>query len=365
MPFLRCSPSSCRYGDPVPGRRPHSTVSADVRNDHRINTRTQTGVALITALLVVALATVTAVAMSSRLQLELRRVSNMLQYDQGYVYTLALQDWGKSILKRDLLEDKKRNRTVDSLDESWTQHLPATIVEGGQVAGYMEDLQARFNLNNLATQPGPATGPAAAAQQTPDPQVEYFKRLLRLLDLDQRLVEAVQDWMDPDINVRFPDGAEDSEYLNQDVPYRTANGPMASPSELLLVKGVTPKVYEKLTPYITVLPESTTINVNTASAEVLQVLSDQIDSAAIAKILEQRKKEPFKSTDEFMQALQSAMPDKKLPNELTSLISVSSSYFVAHAQAKFGRTQMELTSVINRSSNDGSTRVLARSLGAY
>ena len=74
------------------------------------NAHAQRGVALVTALLVVALATVAAVAMASRQQLDVRRTANLLQGDQAYVYAQAVEDWARVVLKRD--ENKQSTRST-------------------------------------------------------------------------------------------------------------------------------------------------------------------------------------------------------------------------------------------------------------
>ncbi|NOX91397.1 MAG: type II secretion system minor pseudopilin GspK [Gammaproteobacteria bacterium] len=104
----------------------------------------QQGVALITALLVAALVTVVAVAMASRQQLDIRRTGNMLEADQAYMYALAAESWVSDMLKVD-----KQKTQIDTLTEDWAMKLPPIPIEGGVITGSVEDLQGRFNLNNL------------------------------------------------------------------------------------------------------------------------------------------------------------------------------------------------------------------------
>ena len=75
----------------------------------------QRGVALVTALLVVSLATVAAVAMAVRFQLDMRRTANLLNGEQAYAYAVAAEDWAYVILRRDRKESQH-----DSLDEDWS-----------------------------------------------------------------------------------------------------------------------------------------------------------------------------------------------------------------------------------------------------
>ena len=126
------------------------------------NAHAQRGVALVTALLVVALATVAAVAMASRQQLDVRRTANLLQGDQAYVYAQAVEDWARVVLKRDAKDNQ-----IDKLDDDWAQRLSPIVVPGGQVDGFIIDLQGRFNLNNLVKPDG----------QLSEPDLKYFQNL--------------------------------------------------------------------------------------------------------------------------------------------------------------------------------------------
>ena len=100
-------------------------------------------------------------------------------------------------------------------------------MDGGTITGRLEDLQGRFNLNNLIDEHGRED--KLSRQQ--------FERLLNLLDIDPALVGGVIDWLDPDTDMRFPNGGEDVTYLAMDPPYRTANAMLTSPSELMAVAG--------------------------------------------------------------------------------------------------------------------------------
>ena len=55
------------------------------------------GVALVTALLVVSLATVAAAAMATRLHVDMRRTANLLHSEQAYAYAIAAESWARVI----------------------------------------------------------------------------------------------------------------------------------------------------------------------------------------------------------------------------------------------------------------------------
>jgi len=304
--------------------------------------RREVGVALVSALLVVSLATIAAVAMASRQHLDIRRTSNLLDRDQAMLYAVGAEGWAAHLLVRD-----REDGEVDHLGEEWAYPLAPVAVEGGDVGGQIEDLQGRFNLNSLAA--SEEAGKAALAR---------FRRLLEALELDPVLAEAVADWIDADIEARLPDGAEDDEYLGLKPAYRTANALMVSPSELRLVKGFGPEVYAAIAPYVTALPEATTINVNTASARVIMSLADGIAETDAESIIGDRGEDGFPSVAEFLK--HDALAGLKITPEG---LAVSSSYFALRSEAHIGRSRAQLYSVLKRGAAAGETEVVMRSRG--
>ncbi len=111
---------------------------------------------------------------------------------------------------------------------------------------------------------------------------------MTLLEIDPQLAGGVVDWLDPDTDVRFPNGGEDSTYAGANPPYRTANMPITSASELMAVTGFDRKIYAALAPYVTALPEGTKLNVNTASAVVIASLSEMIDVSTAKALVDER-----------------------------------------------------------------------------
>jgi len=291
----------------------------------------QQGVALVTALLVVSLATVAAVAMAARFQVDMRRTGNLLNGEQAYAYAVSAESWAYVILRRDLKDTKH-----DSLDEDWSTALPPIPVEGGFVNGRIEDLQGRFNVNNLFS----------AGGEVNTIQLDYYKRLLEVLDLEPALAPALQDWIDPDINATFPDGAEDDEYLLADLPYRAANRRLVDISELRLVKGYTPEVLAVLEPHVTALPVSTGININTATPLVLLALHADIEESDVEQLIEARDEEadgePFTDIKAFL------AHDALAGLELLVDVDVKSDWFNVQTDVSVGRGQARLESRIVR-----------------
>ncbi|GAB4350022.1 MAG: GspK family T2SS minor pseudopilin variant XcpX [Gammaproteobacteria bacterium] len=301
----------------------------------------QRGVALITAILVVALATAAGVAVATRQHIDIRRTENLLNADRAYLYALGGEAWAKAILARD-----RNDGDVDHLGEDWARKIPPLPVDGGSVSGYIEDMQGRFNINNLAV-----------SGENFEIDLARFRRLLANVGLNESLADAVVDWVDPDIEPRFPDGAEDDFYLGQEPAYRTANRPMTSASELRLVRGFDQESVEKLLPYVVALPLATPVNVNTAPPPVLESLFAGLDESQVRQLVEAREEEAFNRVEDFLQheVFRDLSPD-------ASRLSVRSDYFAVTAEAVIGSSQVSLLSLIHRS-GDNQFTVLGRSLG--
>lgn len=321
----------------------------------------QQGVALITALLISALVTVAAVAMASRQQLDIRRTGNMLEADQAYMYALAGEAWAVQILRQD-----RQTTQIDSLDEEWAFKIPPLPVEGGMVSGSIEDLQGRFNLNNLIDS---AQGNNQGRQDLD--QAAILRRILAQVSLAEKDVQfspfvanRITDWIDQDLN-SLADGAEDLEYLGIDrVPYRAANRLMVSPSEMAAVAGLSLTDVEALKPFVATLPQLATatapsrVNVNTASVKVLMSLHPDITPIIANELAGSPDKKPFNDTGEFVNELKTYQItlDPKF-------ISVSSDYFLITTSASIGRTTLDMYSLLARTGND--INVERRGIGSY
>lgn len=170
-----------------------------------------------------------------------------------------------------------------------------------------------------------------------------FILLLRALDLDPAIAQAVLDWLDPDSETRFPDGAEDEYYTELDPPYRAANAPIASTRELLLVRGVTEQIHARLAPFITALPMRTDINVNTAPAELLMSLGPMLDAATVEALVAAREVQPFASAAEL--TAHPLLAGRPIPaDELTP----ASRWFELRARVRGGRLAITARSLVAR-----------------
>ena len=300
----------------------------------------QRGVALVMALLVVAIGTMIAVNLMWQGTLDLRRTDAALAADQGLMYMQGAEAWAADILRQDLVDSPDS----DHLGEQWAIELPPLPVDGGTIVGKLEDLQGRFNINNLVGADGRENELAR----------RQFERLLLRVDVDPALAGAVVDWLDSDTELRFPTGGEDVVYSDSDPPYRTANSTITSPSELMAIAGFDRDLYRAVAPYVTVLPSGTKLNVNTASDVVLASLSDDIDIGTAGSLVEQRADVEFIDIDETFSGLVE-------PDVLAEIDGVSE-HFLLTATVTLGSNQLTMRSVLQRD-RSGITRAVFRSLG--
>ncbi|MES9901500.1 MAG: type II secretion system minor pseudopilin GspK [Sedimenticola sp.] len=296
------------------------------------------GVALLTVLLVVAIATITAVAMVTRQQVDIRKTENLLRLEQAWQFAYGIDSWAVGRLA----EDRKKNDT-DSSEDIWNNPIAPTDVEGGELSASIKDLQGRFNLNNLLKEGKPSEGDLAR-----------FRRLLKQLGQSPELAEALLDWIDPDLNVRYPNGAEESVYLNRQPPYRTANRPLSDVSELLLIEGFSAEVYTALQPHVAALPDYTPINLNSAGAEVLMSLAEALSRDDIAALIDERNESPFTDIALFLE--HSAFAGREIT---ANGLGLASNYFLVNGNVHIGRIELGCLTTIHRP-NEGDLQIIKR-----
>ncbi|MBF0137545.1 MAG: type II secretion system minor pseudopilin GspK [Magnetococcales bacterium] len=288
------------------------------------------GVALIIALLVVAMASTAIVSLTQTQRIDMRRTENIFSRDQAGFIALGGEIWAKKMLAKDLTEGG-----LDTLDENWAEKIAPIVLERGVVSGYIEDMEGRFNLNNLIV---------GGNQSLLD--MGRFRRLLLHQGLSPELAYAVADWIDTNGDLGGPGGAEDPDYLGMDPPYRAANRPLVSTTELRVIKGFDDESFQKLAPYVTALPSYTDINVNTASPEILRTLVEDIKDGDVERLLERRKQKPFQDMNDFVNE-----PTLSRYVVTPRGIGVSSHHFLVTIHARIGPSRIHQFTLLNRSNN--------------
>jgi general secretion pathway protein K len=314
----------------------------------------QRGVALIIALVLMALATILAVKIGFGGYVERKRTTSMLAAEQAYQFAM-----GAEALAADVLSQNTSN--TDDFSQPWAQVpqpiplRPPNDPEGeplGTLEGSLEDMTGRFNINNLRR---------TLPDGSPDPQpLEQFRRILEALNLEPKWAQLARDWIDADNNPDFPEGAEDSVYLSQSPPYRTANWPMQSTTELLSLPGFGVERYQKLAPYVTALPtRDAKINVCTASGLILDslTLNQRLFSGNPDALIKGRKSGCFPDL--------ATLKNQVSPTDWDGMkdqVVQKTDYFRLTTIVTLGSTEFTLYSLLWRNSSKKATPIL-RSFG--
>ena len=312
---------------------------------------TQTGVALLSAMLTVTLvATFAAAALWQQWRGVEVESAERARVQSSWLLTGAL-DWARLILREDA-----RSGGVDHLAEPWAVPLNDARLSSflsadknaddrGQdafLSGQMTDLQSRLNVANLID--GHAVSESGMA---------CFSRLFATLGLPPaelamlagQLLQATRNGH----SAIHPGSAQ------------AATDGMPAPlmpervSELLWL-GLTPMSLNALSPYITLLPTRTPVNLNTASAEVIHAITPGLEMADAQKLVGARQRAHFRALNDATQ-VSAGRPGQF--NE--SLHTVSSRFFEVRGSLRLDQTTLEERSLLQR---DGLTvRTLWRHRG--
>jgi len=343
------------------------------------------GVALITALLVVSLATVLAVALVKHLYFDIRRTENILRLDQAQLFNKNSVEFAIVLISRDWELNNKID-TIEDID-TFNDYAIAISFEGPPVSLELTDLQSCFNLNNLSK----------TNTDLPRYRAQYL-RLLSSLEIDPNLrtslVDSLIDWIDPD-SLNEPQGAEVDYYIGLEKPYQAANTLMTSPSELRLVKGYTDEVVKEVEQYTCVLPDiNTGININTANSKMLESIDglkghgdaiieyrdgnlpadatqnnngnntgdiNAINDAANDINSAEPDRNPFEKIDDFKKYVIDTLKVKDFdPVGLQEY----SEYFLVKSKTELGTSNIKLFSIIHRDNVEGKTTLSQQTSGA-
>jgi general secretion pathway protein K len=331
--------------------------------------RMDSGVALIIALILVALATILATKLTFEGFLERRRAIGVLAAEQALHFGFGAEALAADALATDM-QTSPQQTTLAAPWAQPTQPLPITPQDDpegepiGTLQGQVEDMQGRFNLNNLGRIIQGTALAAGVAPQGPvqDPQpLEQFQRLLAAVGVEPKWAAIARDWIDADDIPGSPDGAEDQVYTSQTPPYRTGNWPMMSPSELMNLPGFGADRYRKIAPYVTALPTATAIiNICTAPAVVLESLSENLSgewSSNPEALAAGRKAGCFPDINSFRNIV-----GPKALAAINGRYGTTSQYFRLTTRVTLGTTEFTLYSLLLRG-NGGKITPLLRFFG--
>jgi general secretion pathway protein K len=343
--------------------------------------RSERGIALVIVMISIMVLTILAAGFAYSMKVETKLARN--------ANSEAELEWlGRSGVEyaRWVLANSMANpmQPYDSLDQPWATgsgslgptNAPIADVENpitlghGTISWKITDLESKFNINS----------PEPVLQQV-------LPQALTLMGVDAGeatpIVNSILDWIDPDDQMRV-EGAESDYYQTLSPPYMAKNGPIDDISELLLIKGITPEIYyggattnyqptyfsrqrspfdqsADAVPTITVGLSSLftplsdgKINLNTASADVLQVIPG-VDSLIAEAIVSGRSGEddgsglmgPYRSVSQV-----SRIPNLPLPmvGQIGQYCDVRSKTFQVDITATMNGYSRHFTAILGRNS---------------
>ena len=285
----------------------------------------QRGIAVITAILIAALVASLAFALSGRQRQWLNLVDNRNDLLAAQAMALSAID-----LARLTLRDDMRNNQVDHLLESWTIPVPAVNVETGKVGGLLVEQQGKFNLFTLQSS-GKVNEAGLLAMQ----------RLLSTRNLPT-------DWAEKLAQALAVQAAQWQRYLlaANKVSLQTVLKPLpvANLSELAELAGIEKGKLAELDDLVTILPESTSVNVNFAPPEVLMAVTPGLSLKEAERLVSRRTTTHFKSGQDFVNNL----PENLRTSAKSANYTVESQYFLSEAHSGFGRAYVHLQALIYR-----------------
>ncbi|WP_113907195.1 type II secretion system minor pseudopilin GspK [Aliidiomarina celeris] len=322
----------------------------------------QTGVALITVLLVIAMVTVLATRMSGHLQVQIARVGASDSAEQAYWHWLSAE----ALVRQVLLAEHEESEGRTHLQQGWATQQGPFPVRGGMIGGKVRDLHACFNVNSLLKNPNETAKFSES--------VERFQALLNALEFDEytaRLLTAtLVDWLDADDDLHESMGAESADYESLPQPYQAANQSLAHISELRQIRGFNAEVYHRLRPYVCVIPELNEwpLNLNTVAADQPEIIvaffRGAVDMTAAENLLADRPSDGWESVDAIRQEPTfQALAEGGTNTFSMDGITVSSEYFELNAQVQYGDLEFYGTSQIRIAGGRG--YILHRSRGGY
>ena len=290
------------------------------------------GVALLTAVILVALATVVAAAIAFDTTLTARRAAGTAALDQA----LQLAAVPESIAAYVLTDQLGQAGTSVHGDQPWARAFgPTEIVPGSFLEAQAVDLQGRFNLNDLVDASGARNALAT----------QVFERLLENVGLEPAWAELMVDWIDSDTQPQSG-GAEDSVYTGLTPGYRPPNRAITSTSELLALRDFGAERYARIAPYVAALPRGTPINLCTASGALLDALTEQQQWQPAPDALERNRSGKCFPTDSEFRA---SFADPQVYDALTQSLSVAqtSTWFSLRAFVSIGTAEFALYSLLH------------------
>lgn len=319
--------------------------------------RHQRGAALLMAMVIVTLvATLSASMVWQQWRAVQVESAERVRSQASWVLSGAL-DWARLILREDL-----RSGPQDDLTEVWALPLAearlSTFLASDSsnnteqddapeafLSGKVDDAQSKYNLRNLVGDDG---------EIKPD-EVAVMRRLCEFTSLAPSLADGLAQALRRAVLALQSD--DPAALVKLGGEQGRAQAPLLPQTvDQLLWLGLDAGTMERLRPYVTVLPEVTAVNVNTATKEVIAAVVDNLDLARAGRLVQARQRKPFKAIDEAKQVLGQG-------NWEFGRLGVGSSFFEVRGRLRYEDNVIEQRHLVQRSGNDVVVRHQSRFSG--
>ncbi len=302
------------------------------------------GIALLIVLMVTTILTVVVLDFAQSTRINFYIAANIQNGMKAYYMAKS----GVQVAEGSLLRDGQKNKD-DHLDEDWNNPLFSYIPlsETETISVNITDESSKFNVNRMV-------GGTGSVRQS---EVEIFRKLLELLQLDPTIADAAADWLDSDDEAYNGAGTENQFYGYSASPggaYKAKNGQLSSLAEMKLIQGVNDDVFKKLAEVCTIYSDAK-LNINTIQEKVLNAIILSIDEKADAgKIISSIT--AYRDTpDQYFESktlraqLMEAGVEPRMAARLRQKLNTVSRYFSVDVTANVGPTVKSVRGVVKRS----------------
>lgn len=281
-----------------------------------MSARAERGTAVILAMLVVAVAATLVSGALWQQSALIRETENELAYAQAKWLLRGAIDWAGVILQEDA-----RTSSVDHRGEPWAVPLADTRLNendgrpAAYLAGAIDDEQAKFNLRNLVT-----------GEELNVAEMQALRRLLAALRIDENFAERIGERLLAALRSRGVQPALGLAFADD-----------------LLAVGMQAEDFQRLRAFVTMLPEPTALNVNTAPAEVLAARIAGLPLVDARRMVSSRDRAYFKDLGDAVQRLREASPQAT-----DAGLSVTTRYFSVEGTVSYGPARLTARALVRR-----------------
>lgn len=294
----------------------------------------QHGAAVIVALFVVVLSALAVSPLIWNLFASAKTIAVDASRDQAELVAHSGLDWARVILRED-----SRVSTTDTLAEPWAVPLAESRISEGLMrrtekaedreavlTGTIEDAQGRFNLRNL--------GLDNSARKS---WVEAFEKLAELLNIAPEQTELVEQVIE---RMFMPAQTPN----NKDEASEKTSRLIAAQQwdELHERYDIAEETWQQLRPYVVLLPTPSTVNANTASAEVLYAVIEKLSFSQAQSLVAQRDRASFRNLADVQNIVGSTVPVNN------NLITISSRFFLVEGTSQVDAALIRTRALLER-----------------